>query len=126
MHITVLVGLSVLLVVSLANGYAVQDDEDEMNFVGRELSEFSGAEAVFFLTETLREMDQDDEDVLSSRHAQPSAAQIAKMKAYCQQNPKNCQKGKAKCQKNPQACIAKAQQACKGSSNPACQLVPTS
>jgi len=127
MHITVLLGLSVLLVVSLTvSGFSVQeDDEDEeMMLSGREVQQFDDAESIYFMTEAQREIQAEgDEEEMTLRVAASAVgtipagyvtpAQLAKVNAYCQKNPAKCAKAKAACIANPAGCKAKAAAACK-------------
>jgi len=134
MHITVLLGLSVLLVVSLTvSGFTVQEDneDEEMMLSGREVDQFDDAEAIYFMSEAQREMEEeDDEEELTLRAAgaggYPTPAQVNKVKGYCKKNPAQCQKAKAACKANPAGCKAKAKAACgkiKGTKPAACAKI---
>jgi len=67
MHITVLLGLSVLLVVSLTvNGFTVQEEADDDTMLEvREVDDMDDAETIFYVSEILRDLENemDDEDM---------------------------------------------------------------
>jgi len=129
MRFTVLLGLSVLLVVSLTvNGLALQDEEEDMVLEERDVSELGEAEAIFYVSEMVRELEEEDDEMMSRANKGPTPAQVQKMKQFCQKNKNTCEAGKKACQKNSKKCLAAAQKACSKANPkpPQCAQIPKS